>query len=236
MPKSLVIFSGGQDSTTCLFMALKRGDEVRTIGFSYGQRHGAELRCRQRILNAIRAQFPDLASRLGEDTLAELPAIGALAPSALTSSAPIEERPGSLPTSFVPGRNLAFICHAAAHAYGLGIHNLILGVGQADSSGYPDCTAPAMAAMQEAISLGIGTPFTIEAPLMSLSKAQTWELAEAVGGAALVRLILEETHTCYLGDRSARHDWGYGCGACPACRLRERGWREYLSRRGGSPL
>ena len=224
---ALVLFSGGQDSATCLAWALSQFDEVETIGFGYGQRHGVEMAQRPKVLAAIRARFPDWAGKLGGDTVADLSGFGALAESALTREMEIKFNETGLPSTFVPGRNLAFFTYAAAHGYRLGATDLIGGMCETDYSGYPDCRRATLDAMEAALRLGLDAPFNIHTPLMALTKAQTWGLAAHLGGRALVDLIREETHTCYLGERGARHDWGYGCGTCPACLLRAEGWAQY---------
>ena len=224
-PRSaLVLFSGGQDSTACLAWALDRYAQVETIGFDYGQRHRVELECRPRVIAALRAQFPHWSARLGEDHVLDLALLGRISDSALTSQRAIETQANGLPNTFVPGRNLLFLNVAAALAYRRGASVLVGGMCETDYSGYPDCRDATMKAMQVALSLGLATPMAIETPLMWLSKAQTWALCDALGGAALNELIVEHTHSCYLGDRSHRHAWGYGCGACPACELRRKGY------------
>ena len=223
-PRSaLVLFSGGQDSTACLAWALDRYAQVETIGFDYGQRHRVELECRPRVIAALRAQFPHWSARLGEDHVLDLALLGRISDSALTSQRAIETQANGLPNTFVPGRNLLFLNVAAALAYRRGTLVLVGGMCETDYSGYPDCRDATMKAMQVALSLGLATPMAIETPLMWLSKAQTWALCDALGGAALNELIVEHTHSCYLGNRVHRHAWGYGCGACPACELRRKG-------------
>lgn len=226
---ALVLFSGGQDSATCLSWALDRFERVETIGFFYGQRHGVEMEARDHVRAGLLARFPDWAERLGPDTVVDLSGYGALAESALTAEREIEMGEKGLPTTFVPGRNLVFLTVASAHAYRRGIATLVGGMCQTDYSGYPDCRADTIAAQEKAITLGLGEAMTIETPLMNLTKAQTWALAEQLGGQALIDLIVEESHTCYRGTRGARHDWGHGCAACPACELRARGWQDYVS-------
>jgi len=223
---ALVLFSGGQDSTVCLAWALDRHARVETIGFDYGQRHAVELACRARVLDRLRAEFSAWDDRLGEDVVADLRGFGALAESALTADRAIAERDGAPPTTFVPGRNLAFLAHAGARAAVRDLDALVGGMCETDYSGYPDCRRETIDAMARALSLGIGRALTIETPLMRASKAETWALSESLGGEALVRLIVEDTHTCYRGARDA-HDWGAGCGDCPACALRAKGWREW---------
>ena len=224
---ALVLFSGGQDSATCLAWALERYARVETAGFDYGQRHAVEMQQRPRVLEGVRARFPRWAARLGRDHVLDLRGFGAVAQSALTADRAIEMTARGLPSTFVPGRNLAFFVHAAALADRRGIAALVGGMCETDFSGYPDCRRDALDALQAALNLGMAQDFTIETPLMRLTKAQTWALAERLGGAPLVELIVEESHTCYLGERGVRHAWGYGCGHCPACELRARGWAEW---------
>ncbi len=224
---ALVLFSGGQDSTTCLAWALDRFARVETVGFDYGQRHVAELAARPRVLAALRAQFPQWCERLGEDHMLALDVLKAIGGSALTSDMKFEMGANGLPTSFVPARNILFLSAAAALAYRRGSHDLVGGMCETDYSGYPDCRDGAMRAMAHTLSLALDRPFTIHTPLMWIDKSETWALAEKLGGNALVDLIVEETVTCYEGDRTHRHDWGYGCGACPACDLRANGHAKY---------
>jgi len=222
--RALVLFSGGQDSTTCLAWALERYDHVETVAFDYGQRHRIELDARLQVLHALRAQFPQWAARLGEDHLLDLSVLGQVADTALTSEREIEMQANGLPNTFVPGRNLMFLTLAAALGYRRQLDVLVGGMCETDFSGYPDCRDDAIKAQQVALGLGLGARLTIETPLMWLDKAETWALAQRLGGRALVDLIVEHSHTCYLGERGARHDWGYGCGQCPACELRKAGW------------
>jgi 7-cyano-7-deazaguanine synthase len=226
-PSALVLFSGGQDSTVCLAYALDRYPRVETIGFDYGQRHRVELACRRSVRQDLTRRFPQWAERLGQDHMVDLAGFGALGDTALTSDAEIVMLDSGLPSTFVPGRNLAFFVYAAALGYRRGLRALVGGMCETDFSGYPDCRDAALRALQEAIRLGTEVPFAIETPLMWLSKAQTWALAQELGGETLVSLIIEETHTCYTGDRGIRHDWGYGCGTCPACELRAKGFAEW---------
>lgn len=228
---ALVLFSAGQDSATCLAWALQRYQRVETIGFDYGQRHAIELDQRPIVLRALRAQFPAWTPRLGGDHVIDIRSFGAIAQTALTGLDEIGVRADGLPNTFVPGRNLVFLTYAAAIAEMRGLGDLVTGVCQTDYSGYPDCREETIEAMALALSRGIGRPFAIETPLMQRSKADAWRLAEQLGGEALVDLIREATHTCYLGDRSQRHDWGYGCGQCPACQLRVEGWAAYRAGR-----
>ena len=224
---ALVLFSGGQDSATCLAWALSRFAHVETVGFDYGQRHHVEMQARNQVRETMVAAFPDWADRLGEDRVVDLTGYGELAESALTREAEIGFREDGLPTTFVPARNLVFLTVASALAMRRGLPVLVGGMCQTDYSGYPDCREDTLNAQAKAISLGLGRPMRIDTPLMHLTKSQIWELAEALGGAALVELIVEHTHTCYLGERGTRHDWGYGCGTCPACELREKGWSDW---------
>jgi 7-cyano-7-deazaguanine synthase len=224
---ALVLFSGGQDSTTCLAWALERFDHVETIGFDYGQRHRVELELRGNVRAAISARFPAWAAKLGEDHLVDLTVLGQISDTALTSDAAIAMRADGLPNTFVPGRNLIFMNFAAAIAYRRGAKHLVTGVCETDYSGYPDCRDDTMKAMQLALNLGMQARFVIHTPLMWIDKAQTWTLAEQLGGKALVELIRDETISCYNGDTEHRHEWGMGCGACPACQLRAQGWAAY---------
>lgn len=226
---ALVLFSGGQDSTACLAWALARYARVETLGFDYGQRHVVELQCRQQVLAELRAQFPAWGERLGEDHLLDLRLLGQISDTALTDGRAIEMAASGLPNTFVPGRNLLFLTFAAALAYRRGASVLVGGMCETDYSGYPDCRDNTLKALQVALSLGMDAPMTVETPLMFLTKAQTWAMTQALGGEALNALIVEHTHTCYLGDRSRRHAWGYGCGHCPACELRARGHAEHLA-------
>ncbi len=226
---ALVLFSAGQDSATCLAWALARYERVETIGFFYGQRHAIELEQRAPLRNAIAALNPAWRSRLGDDVVVDISGYGALAESALTADRAIEMADSGLPTTFVPGRNLVFLTVAAAHAYRRGIDVLVGGMCETDFSGYPDCRRDTIDAQERALALGLERPMKIETPLMHLTKAQTWALAHELGREALVSTIIETSHTCYEGDRTHRHAWGYGCGACPACELRAKGWTEWSS-------
>lgn len=228
---ALVLFSGGQDSTTCLAWALGRFGRVETVGFDYGQRHRVELDCRRTLRQEMLTRFAHWAGRLGDDHLLDLGLIGQLGSSALTEERAIEMQANGLPNTFVPARNLLFLTCAAALAYRRGLDTLVGGMCETDYSGYPDCRDNTLKAMQVALSLGLAAPMTVETPLMFLDKAQTWALARQLGGSALVNLIVEHTHTCYLGERGPRHDWGHGCGSCPACELRRRGWVQYQASR-----
>jgi 7-cyano-7-deazaguanine synthase len=228
---ALVLFSGGQDSATCLAWALSQPERfarVQTVAFDYGQRHRIELDCRLNVLRELRERFPDWAARMGEDHLIDLSLLRSLGDSALTDERAIELQANGLPNTFVPGRNLLFFSAAASLAYRSGATVLVGGMCETDYSGYPDCRDNTLKALQVALSLGLDSPMTIETPLMFLDKAATWALAQRLGGDALVALLVEHTHTCYLGERGQRFDWGYGCGHCPACSLRARGharWR-----------
>jgi 7-cyano-7-deazaguanine synthase len=216
---ALVLFSGGQDSTACLAWALARYDRVETVGFDYGQRHAVELEARL----TVRAAFPGV----GEDHLIDIRGFGAVAQSALTAEREIEMTGRGLPSTFVPGRNLVFLTYAAALADRRGLNVLVGGMCETDFSGYPDCRRDTLDAMERALNLGMERDFRIETPLMRLTKAQTWALAKGLGGEALVQLTVTETHTCYRGERGTLHPWGHGCASCPACELREKGWREW---------
>ncbi|MGO6790020.1 7-cyano-7-deazaguanine synthase QueC [Rhizobium ruizarguesonis] len=226
---ALVLFSGGQDSTTCLAWALERYDTVETVGFDYGQRHRIELDCRATLRDGLRHLKPEWAKRLGDDHTISLAALGEISDTALTSDIEIEMEKGGLPNTFVPGRNLIFLTFAAALAYRRGLKHIIGGMCETDFSGYPDCRDDTVKALQVALSLGMDRRFVLETPLMWIDKAETWRLAKASGGEGLVELIVEDSHTCYLGERGERHDWGYGCGTCPACDLREKGFRRFVA-------
>jgi 7-cyano-7-deazaguanine synthase len=227
--RALVLFSGGQDSTVCLAWALTRYGLVETVGFRYGQRHDAELAAREAVFQALAKEFPDWASRRGEDHGVDLSALGKISETALTRDMTIKLNENGLPNTFVPGRNILFFTYAAAIGYRRGIMRLVGGMCETDYSGYPDCRNETLIALTRALRLGTDAAFQIETPLMWRDKAETWELADALGGPALTDLIVEHTHTCYHGLRDVRQDWGYGCGECPACRLRATGflkWRE----------
>ena len=225
---ALVLFSGGQDSATCLAWALERYEHVETIGFQYGQRHAVELECRQHFLNSVKQLFPKWANKLGEDHLLDLSLLGQISHTALTADKAIEMQQNGLPNTFVPGRNLLFLTFAATIAYRRQLKMIVGGMCETDYSGYPDCRDDTLKALQVALSLGLDTRLVLETPLMWLDKAQTWKMAEDLGGQALISLIEEETHTCYLGDRTQRHAWGYGCNTCPACELRRVGHERYM--------
>ncbi|WP_292036039.1 MULTISPECIES: 7-cyano-7-deazaguanine synthase QueC [unclassified Brevundimonas] len=227
---ALVLFSGGQDSATCLAWALERYDRVETIGFDYGQRHAVEMQARQTVREEMVNVLPQWAGRLGSDHVVDLTGFGAIGETAMTTDRAIEADARGLPNTFVPGRNLIFLVAAAALADRRGLEVLVGGMCETDFSGYPDCRNDTIQAMAQALTLGLAKPSPIETPLMFLTKADTWALAERIGGAALVEMIVEASHTCYLGDRTHRHDWGYGCGTCPACDLRAAGYAEWAAR------
>ncbi len=226
---ALVLFSGGQDSATCLAWALERYAHVETIGFDYGQRHRVELACREAFIAGLRARFPAWSARLGEDHLLDLKLLGQISDTALTADKAITFERSGLPNTFVPGRNLIFFTFAAALAYRRGLSVLVGGMCETDYSGYPDCRDDTLKSLQVTLGLGLDQRVVIEAPLMWIDKAQTWRMARALGGDALVDLVREETHSCYLGNRLTKHPWGRGCGACPACELRARGWAAYAA-------
>ncbi|WP_232476692.1 7-cyano-7-deazaguanine synthase QueC [Vitreoscilla filiformis] len=227
---ALVLFSGGQDSTACLAWALERFSRVETLGFDYGQRHRIELDCRLTVRTELARQFPAWAARLGEDHLLDLSVLGQISDCALTAERAIEMQANGLPNTFVPGRNLLFLTFAATLAYRRGLSVLVGGMCETDYSGYPDCRDNTLKALQVALSLGLDGPMTVETPLMFLDKADTWALTQQLGGEALNRLIVEHTHTCYLGERGTLHPWGHGCGHCPACELRAKGWDAWQQR------
>jgi 7-cyano-7-deazaguanine synthase len=224
---ALVLFSGGQDSAVCLAWALDRHERVETVGFDYGQRHAVELDARLKVRAAVIETFPHWADRLGPDHVLDLTSYGAVADSALTADRAFEASAHGLPSTFVPGRNLVFFLYAAALADRRALGRLVGGMCETDYSGYPDCRRETIDALERAINLGMAQSFALDTPLMHLTKAETWALAERLGGAPLVELIVEHSHTCYRGERGVRHAWGYGCGHCDACDLRARGWREW---------
>lgn len=228
---ALVLFSGGQDSTVCLAWALERYARVETIGFDYGQRHAVELEVRAGLRDSLCAMRPQWAARLGEDHIVKLDALAAISDTALTRETAIEITADGLPTTFVPGRNLIFFCFAGALAYRRGARHIVAGMCETDYSGYPDCRDDTVKAMQVALTLGLDKPLVLHTPLMWIDKADTFAMADQIGGKALLDLVVEGTHSCYLGDRTHRHDWGYGCGACPACTLRAQGYAKFMSRR-----
>jgi 7-cyano-7-deazaguanine synthase len=224
---ALILFSGGQDSTACLGWALDRYARVETVGFDYGQRHRVELDQRAIVIDQIRARLPHWAERLGADYMLAIPVLGEISDTALTSSAAITVNTNGLPNTFVPGRNLLFLTLAGALAWRRGATVLVGGMCETDFSGYPDCRRATLDALETSLQLGMELPVRIETPLMKLTKAETWALAHDLGGEALVAITIEDSHTCYLGDRSTRHAWGYGCGKCPACELRASGWDQW---------
>ena len=228
---ALVLFSGGQDSTTCLAWALNRYDHVETLGFDYGQRHAIELTMRPQLLDSLRTMHSDWKSKLGEDHVLDLSLLAAISDTALTSEVAITMQENGLPNTFVPGRNLLFLTSAAALAYRRGISDLVGGMCETDYSGYPDCRDETLRSLEQAINLGMASKLAIQTPLMWLNKAQSWQLAATLGGQELVELIRTETHTCYLGERGVLHAWGHGCGTCPACELRARGYADYLAKK-----
>jgi len=227
--RALVLFSGGQDSTTCLAWALHRFAHVETIGFDYGQRHRIEMDVRPKVLAAMRERLPQFAGKLGADHVIDLAVLGQISDTALTRDTEIAMQASGLPNTFVPGRNLVFLTFAGALAYRRGAKHIVAGMCETDFSGYPDCRDDTMKAMQLALNLGMESRFVIHTPLMWIDKAATWALARDLGGEALIEIVRRETHTCYNGDREHTHDWGYGCGTCPACKLRATGYRNFLT-------
>lgn len=227
--KALLLFSGGQDSATCLAWALDNYDHVETVGFHYGQRHDIEMTCRAGIREGLPKLKSKWETRLGEDHILDLSVLGQMSETALTRDVAIEMNEDGLPNTFVPGRNLVFLTFAGALAYRRGINVLVGGMCEADFSGYPDCRKETLDAQMQALSLGLDKTMTLETPLMHLSKAGAWSLCETLGGEALVSLVNEKTHSCYKGDHETQNEWGYGCGDCPACELRAAGWVEYAS-------
>ncbi|UYH50739.1 7-cyano-7-deazaguanine synthase QueC [Candidatus Kirkpatrickella diaphorinae] len=226
---ALILFSGGQDSATCLAWALQRYDRVETVGFDYGQRHAVEMSCRLELRERMPRLKPEWASRLGPDHVLDLRTLGALSETALTREAEIRMTQSGLPSTFVPGRNLLFLTYAAALAVRRDMRHIVTGVCETDYSGYPDCRDDTIKALQVALNLGMETRFVLHTPLMWIDKAESWILTREIGGDALVSLIREESHSCYLGNRDHHHPWGYGCGTCPACELRARGWQGYVN-------
>jgi 7-cyano-7-deazaguanine synthase len=229
--KALVLFSGGQDSATCLAWALESFDAVETIGFDYRQNHSVELEVRLRFLERLRREFPEWSAKLGDDHMVDMGLLGAISETSLTRDMEIQMDKAGLPNTFVPGRNLLFFTAAAALAYRRNARHLVGGMCETDYSGYPDCRDDTLKSLQVSLSLGLDRRQVIHTPLMWLTKAATWQMAEGLGGKPLVDLILEETHSCYRGDRSTRHAWGYGCGTCPACELRQAGYQRYRAER-----
>lgn len=227
---ALVLFSGGQDSTICLAHALSRYDRVETVGFDYGQRHAVELDCRPKIIAAIKSAFPDWAGKLGEDRVCDVSVLSEISDTAMIKETEIVIAENGLPNTFVPGRNLLFLTLAGAIAWRRGISTLVGGMCETDYSGYPDCRRTTLDAQELTLARGMDRPFNIETPLMWLDKAETWALASELGGESLTEIVIEESHTCYLGDRQHRHPWGYGCGTCPACELRANGYDTWQSK------
>lgn len=228
---ALVLFSGGQDSTTCLAWALQKFQKVETLGFNYGQRHSIEMECRHGIRKKIQQINPLWQGRLGEDHVMNLSDLGAISDTALTRETEIEWDKQGLPSTFVPGRNLLFLTYAAIIADRRHLKHIVGGMCETDYSGYPDCRDDTIKALQVAINLGMSNRFVLHTPLMWLDKAQEWQMAEKLGGMSLIELINKDTHSCYLGDRSHYHEWGYGCGECPACELRSAGWNNYVQQK-----
>lgn len=229
--RALVLFSGGQDSATCLAWALERFDEVETVGFNYGQNHSIEMDVRLEFLKSICDQFPEIASKLGQDHILDLSVLGQISDTSLTKEKALEFNESGIPNTFVPARNLLFATFAAAISYRRDIKHIVLGVCETDYSGYPDCRDDTIKALQVALNLGMDTRLVLHTPLMWIDKKDTWELAKQIGGEPLVELIRTNTHTCYEGDREHLHDWGYGCGKCPACELRREGWKSFKSKK-----
>jgi 7-cyano-7-deazaguanine synthase len=232
--QALVLFSGGQDSTICLAWALQRYEHVETVGFDYKQRHAVELTCRQTVLSELHAAYRPWGAKLGADHMLDLSLLGQISQTSLTQDTAIAFETSGLPNTFVPARNLLFFTFAAALAYRRGLQVLVGGMCETDYSGYPDCRDNTLKSLQVTLSLGLDAPMVMETPLMWVDKAQTWRMAEELGGERLVDLVREHTHTCYLGERSRRSDWGYGCGECPACELRRRGYEGYVAGRSAS--
>jgi len=228
---ALVLFSGGQDSTVCLAWALERFARVETVGFDYGQRHAVELDVRPGIRELIAALKPEWKMRLGEDHVIKLDALAAISDTALTRETAIEIADNGLPTTFVPGRNLIFFAFAGALAYRRGARHIVAGMCETDYSGYPDCRDDTVKAMQVALGLGLDRRIAIHTPLMWVDKAGTFAMAETIAGQPFLDVVVEDTHSCYVGDRTHWHDWGFGCGSCPACQLRAQGYATFMSRR-----
>jgi 7-cyano-7-deazaguanine synthase len=226
---ALVVFSGGQDSTTCLAWALERFERVATIGFDYGQRHRIELACRDDVRDAIVDVQPAWRARLAGDTMLDLGLLKAIGGTALTDTVAIRQQASGLPNTFVPGRNLLFLTAAAACAYRQGIQHIVTGVCETDFSGYPDCRDDTIKALQVALNLGMDARFVLHTPLMWIDKAATWAMGQSLGGDAFTRLVVDKTHTCYEGDRTTKHAWGYGCDRCPACALRRAGYESFVA-------
>ena len=199
-----------------------------TIAFDYGQRHKVELLVRKTFLNEIR-YINNWRDKLSEDHIIDIKNFGKISSTSLTDEVPITAEHGKLPNTFVPGRNLIFLTMTASVCYRKQIDNIIGGMCETDNLGYPDCRDSSIKAQQVAINLGMDKEFIIHTPLMFTSKKQTWEMAKNLGGQKLEDLIITNTHTCYLGIRSKGYEWGYGCGKCPACLVRAKGWSEYKS-------
>jgi 7-cyano-7-deazaguanine synthase len=225
---ALVLFSGGQDSATCLAWALDRYARVETIGFNYGQRHSVEMECRSQFINGLKSSFPQWGDKLGDDHILDLSLLGQISDTALTQEKEIQMQASGLPNTFVPGRNLLFLTFAATVAFRRNLKIIVGGMCETDYSGYPDCRDDTIKALQVAISLGLDTRLVLETPLMWIDKSATWKMAENLGGSELVNLVRNDTHTCYMGDRTHRHEWGYGCNACPSCDLRRVGYENYI--------
>lgn len=225
---ALVLFSGGQDSATCLTWALSRFSRVETIGFNYGQRHSVELECRTKFIDKLKSNFPEWSAKLGQDHMLDLSLLGQISDTALTQEKSIVMEKSGLPNTFVPGRNLLFLTFASTIAYRRNLKVIVGGMCETDYSGYPDCRDDTIKALQVAISLGLDSRIVLETPLMWIDKAATWLLAEQLGGAKLIDLVRTDTHTCYMGDRTQLHDWGYGCNLCPSCELRRIGYENYM--------
>jgi len=225
---ALVLFSGGQDSATCLAWALKRYDRVETIGFNYGQRHVVELECRSHFIAKLKSYFPSWSKKLGDDHMLDLRLLGQISDTSLTQEKAIQMEKSGLPNTFVPGRNLLFLTFAASVAYRRNLKVIVGGMCETDYSGYPDCRDDTIKALQVAISLGLDTRIVLETPLMWINKATTWKLAEELGGDKLLNLVRNDTHTCYMGNRSHMHEWGYGCNSCPSCELRRIGHENFV--------
>jgi 7-cyano-7-deazaguanine synthase len=234
-PRALILFSGGQDSTACLAWALERSAHVETIGFDYGQRHRVELEARINVIADLREKFPHWSARLGDDHVIDLAVLGAISDTALTRDGEITYSKNGLPNTFVPGRNLMFFTLAAAVAYRRGLSILVGGMCETDFSGYPDCRNDTIKALQVAVSLGMGERMTFETPLMWINKAQTWRMTHDLGGDTLVNIVIDKTHTCYMGNHTTKHAWGFGCGACPACDLREVGYNKWIAENKTAP-
>lgn len=231
MKNALVLFSGGQDSTVCLAWALDTFDNVYTIGFDYGQRHAVELDCRTKILEKIGSVKPQWQARLGNDNVIDMSFISSLGQTAMTSDMQIKIAESGLPNTFVPGRNVFFLTAAACCAYRLGVGHLVGGMCETDYSGYPDCRHDTLQSLAQSLTLSMDSEISIHTPLMWKDKADTWQMATDLAGDALIDLIIHDSHTCYTGDRSSLHKWGYGCGDCPACALRQRGFEKWSETR-----